>query len=68
MLPVEFAPGITPAEKKLKLLIRRIGLRMGEVDEAVEGELDLVAEFVGTSYDSIEKFANLDGRWGECFA
>ena len=41
---------------------------MGEVDEAVEGELDLVAEFVGTSYDSIEKFANLDGRWGECFA
>lgn len=43
VLPVEIAPGIATAEKELKLLIRRAGLRMGEVYEAVERQLDLVA-------------------------
>lgn len=33
---------------------------MGEVNKTVKGKLDLVMEFVGTRYDSIEEFANLD--------
>lgn len=59
MLPLELVPGIASAEKELKLLIGRKGLRLGEVYETVEGEFDLVAEFVGAPYDSIKRFANL---------
>lgn len=61
MLPVEFAPGITSAEKELKLLIGRRGFQLGEVYEAVEGEFDFITEFVGAPYNGIKGFANLYG-------
>jgi hypothetical protein len=68
VLPIKVAPGVASAEKELKLLISGRGYRLGEVYETVEGKLDLVAEFVGTPYDSVEEFANLDELRGGCFA
>lgn len=65
VFPVEFAPGIALAEEELKFLIGRSGFRLGEVYEAVKGKLDLVTEFVGPPYDSVEEFANLDERRDE---
>lgn len=46
----------------------RRGFRLGKVYEPVEGELDLVTEFVGPLDDSIEEFANLGERRDGCFA
>jgi len=60
VLPIEFAPGVTSAEKELKLLVGGRGFRLGEVYETIKGELDFVTEFVGPLDDSIEEFANLD--------
>lgn len=62
VLPVEFTPGIASTEKDLKLLVSRRGFCLREVYETVEGELDLVTEFVGTPDDSIKGFANLYER------
>lgn len=62
VLPVEFTPGIASTEKDLKLLISRRRFCLWEVYETVEGELDLVTEFVGASDDSIKGFANLYER------
>lgn len=59
VFPIEFAPGIASAEKELKLFVGRRRIRLGEVYEAVEGELDLVTEFVGAPYGSIKGFADL---------
>lgn len=59
VLPVELTPGITSTEKELKLLISRRRFRPGEVYETVEGEFDLVTEFVGAPDDTIKGFANL---------
>ena len=68
VLPIEFAPCIAPAEKELKLLMGGRRFRLGEVYETVKGELDLVAEFVGSLDDSIEESANLDERRDGYFA
>ena len=59
LLPVKFVPSIASAEEELKFLVGGRGFRLGEVHETVEGELDLVTEFVGALDNSVKGFANL---------
>lgn len=68
VLPVECAPCVATAEKELKLLVCRNRFGLREVHKPVEGELDLVTKFVGTSDDSVKGFANLCERGDEPFA
>jgi len=68
VLPVEVAPGVASTEKQLEFLISRGEFRLGEVYETVEGEFDLVTEFVGAPYDSIQESTNLHERGDEPFA
>jgi len=68
VLPIESAPGVAPTEKELKLLVGRKGFRLGEVNEAVEGKLDLVTKFVGAPHNSVKGFASLHGVSGWVFA
>lgn len=67
MLPIEFAPGVASAEKELKLLVGRGGIRLGEVNETVKGQLDLVTKFVGAPHDSVKGFTSLHGVVGMGF-
>jgi hypothetical protein len=54
VLPVECAPCVATTEKELQFLICRNWLGLREVYKPVEGELNFVTKFVGTSYDSVK--------------
>lgn len=67
VLPIKLTPCFAATEQQLELLIGWGWLRLGEVNEAVEGEFDHVTKFVGVSHDSVERFTNLCEGGNEVF-